>query len=89
MEKEIGIKRDNTFDVAKGLGIILMMLCHYVLDNNIIIYSFHMPMFFFISGYFHKPFVRLDNFKQYTINNIKRLLLPYVVTMVMLIMWGG
>lgn len=62
MEKE---KRDIFFDIAKGIGIILVVIGHCIPDastGNIsdtflksifrIIYSFHMPLFFFVAGIF-------------------------------------
>lgn len=42
-------------DLAKGIGIFLMTLGHSALvDRDVVawIYTFHMPLFFFISGYF-------------------------------------
>lgn len=53
------IKRDDLLDIAKGIGIMLVVLGHTLqrfytdFDHNIVfrmIYSFHMPLFFFISG---------------------------------------
>ena len=46
--------RNVTFDIMKGLGIICMILGHIPIGGitQQVIYSFHMPMFFFISGYF-------------------------------------
>lgn len=55
-------KRDKTIDILKGTAIILMVLGHVIqtiyapdnYDENLIfkfIYSFHMPLFIFISGY--------------------------------------
>ena len=46
-------KRVEYFDIAKGIGIILVILCHieYVpLDIRRYIVTFHMPVFFVISG---------------------------------------
>lgn len=47
------LKRDKTLDIAKGICIILMVIghsgCPAYLRN--FIYMFHMPCFFFISGY--------------------------------------
>ena len=40
-------------DVAKGIGILLVMLGHILPNNSflrMIIYSFHMPLFFILSG---------------------------------------
>ena len=40
-------------DKAKGIGIILVILGHTICPPNIKfwLYSFHMPLFFFLSGY--------------------------------------
>lgn len=54
-------ERQKFFDVAKGVGILLVIVGHmyddyfdyswfHILHN--IIYSFHMPLFFFVSGFF-------------------------------------
>ena len=45
------MKRDNILDVAKGIGIILVILAHITQSKvKTFIYIFHMPLFFFISG---------------------------------------
>lgn len=45
--------RINWLDFAKGIGIILVVLGHAILPTEyaIWIFSFHMPLFFFLSGY--------------------------------------
>lgn len=47
-------KRIREIDYAKGIGIMLVMLGHSItlMDNslNTFILSFHMPLFFFLSG---------------------------------------
>ena len=48
------------------------------LDSTLrdLIYSFHMPFFFFVSGFlFYKKY---HNYIDYTISNVKSLLIPYV-----------
>jgi len=52
--------RIKYIDIAKGIGILLVALAHA--DVSIIspylhqfIYAFHMPLFFFLSGYFFNP----------------------------------
>ncbi|MGN0524124.1 MAG: acyltransferase family protein [Eubacterium sp.] len=59
--EDVVAKRIEWIDIAKGIGIILVVTAHtqmpsYSLfdgNNNILrllIYSFHMPLFFFLSG---------------------------------------
>ena len=45
-------KRLDVLDVAKGLGILLVIYAHVNYNSKALtlIYSFHMPLFFFISG---------------------------------------
>ena len=55
MEKRIGY-----IDIAKGLGILIIVLAHNDLAGyhptlHKFIYSFHIPLFFFLSGMFFRP----------------------------------
>ena len=77
------LNKDNSrvgfLDVAKGLGIILVVFGHTFRGEElkIFIYSFHIPLFFFISGLF----VKNDpdrKFKDFLQAKFKSLLLPYV-----------
>lgn len=43
------IKRDQRLDIMKGIGILLVVFAH-VLHKSGIIYQFHMPLFFILSG---------------------------------------
>ena len=47
-------KRLDNLDVAKGIGILLVIFGHcqlgWIGSVHSLIYSFHMPLFFFISG---------------------------------------
>lgn len=87
----MGINRASRLqyiDSAKGIGIILVVIGHCIsrmgFGNNLnilkIIYSFHMPLFFFISGLTF----RYDcSFYKYFIKKIKRLLIPtYIFTII-------
>lgn len=50
--------RNQTLDIAKGIGILLVFLGHSVWAGGLAfgtIFSFHMPLFFFISGMLFKP----------------------------------
>lgn len=47
--------RNITYDNAKGISLILVILGHLLPFGNLpssIIYSIHMPLFFYISGIF-------------------------------------
>lgn len=74
-------KREKWCDIAKGIVIILMIIGH--MPNYIpsfvreLIYSFHMPFFFIISGYWFKK--EKYSLKDYTIEKIKHLLVPYLI----------
>ena len=53
-------KRVLYIDIAKGIGILLVVLAHNDLSGyhpylHRLIYAFHMPLFFFLSGIFFKP----------------------------------
>ena len=77
-------KRLDYIDIAKGIGIILMIIGHAPLKNKYItnfIFSFHMPLFFLISGYFFKPKEK----KQCIKDIFKRLIIPYIITCIAII----
>lgn len=73
-------ERIQFVDLAKFVGIFLMVLCHSGMQNllTVIIYAFHMPLFFFLSGYL---FDRNKNHDGLTIRFIKKrvyaILVPY------------
>ena len=50
------IKLDDSVSFAKGIGIMLMVLGHTFFSayGYAFIYMFHMPLFFFVSGYCFK-----------------------------------
>lgn len=65
------------FDIAKGIGIFLVIIGHVVLSSQRYIYSFHMPLFFLISGYFLSC---KDSLPNYVYKRTKQLMLPYLLT---------
>jgi polysaccharide biosynthesis protein PslL len=79
--------RNATIDIARGLGIILVVLGHNwtVLQERgelfRVIYSFHLPLFFFLSGLFLKDSARLWNFAW---SRADALLKPYFAVLVLL-----
>ena len=67
--------RDETFDVLKGIAIILMIVGHCKIGPlKAFIFSFHMPLFFFIAGYFFL----IRPLRKEIYLNIKRLIIPYI-----------
>lgn len=73
-------KKILNVDIMKGIAIILVMIGHsgmflFIKDKallNVIIYSFHMPLFFIVAGFFMKDKVDLKK-------TIKRLLIPFLI----------
>lgn len=72
------IVRENWVDIAKGIGIILVVMGHACcpMIPHGIIYSFHMPLFFFLSGLFICKQCKYE-FLLYLKKNFRSLLLPY------------
>ena len=75
-------KRVGYIDIARGIGILLVVLGHndfgYVSPFGYrLIYSFHMPLFFFLSGYFLNASVPFVDFLKKRFNS---LLKPYFFT---------
>ena len=72
-------KRNDSIDFLKGIAIFLVVLAHcWILDREIFffIYSFHMPLFFCISGYL---FSTRKKFKDFFISKVKTLIVPYIL----------
>lgn len=71
--------REPWVDIAKGIGIILVVVGHACCPElpHAIIYSFHMPLFFFLSGLFISRQCE-KGFSIYLKKNFKSLLLPYL-----------
>lgn len=77
VKENLSRKRDETFDILKGLGIILMIWVHgNTAQISHFAYTFHMPLFLFISGYFYK----YRNFKNELKLDIQRIIVPYIFT---------
>ena len=80
------VKRVGYVDIAKGIGIILVVMGHndFALISPFahkLIYSFHMPMFFFMSGMFFKPDLLFWSFIQ---QRFHRLLKPFFVMLLLI-----
>ena len=73
-------------DIAKGIAMICIILGH--LGNasiNRIVFTFHVPIFFFITGYFTNKKRDLNGFIK---NKAKTLLVPYIITSKVIIIIG-
>jgi fucose 4-O-acetylase-like acetyltransferase len=76
------------FDIAKAIGIILVVIGHYYpcsspewyVKLREWIYSFHMPLFLFASGYIYIAFKKEEKYIDFILKKIKRLMLPYLAT---------
>ncbi len=67
-------------DVWKGIGILLVVIAHVNYSQPLltIIYSFHMPLFFVMSGMLFKP-QSYENFVSFIKKKSRSLLCPYVL----------
>ncbi len=70
--------RIHYLDIAKGIGIYLVVLGHVTHSEWLwyYIWQFHMPLFFFISGLLYTP---KDSFRAFLIKRAKSLYIPYVI----------
>jgi polysaccharide biosynthesis protein PslL len=71
-------KREHWIDIAKGLGIILVVAGH---EGNPFTYHyffwFHMPLFIILSGYLFKHVTSKSELKALIYKRAKQLLIPY------------
>lgn len=80
------MQRLISFDIAKAICIILVVIGHYVPDNSPalyvgthdIIYTFHMPLFMFASGFIYMATKREMPYGQFLWKKVKRLMVPYL-----------
>jgi len=72
-------RRVGWIDLLKGYGIILVFLGHTTLINQYIdhyIFSFHMPLFFFLAGFFYKDSSTIK-FRDFVLEKTNTRLIPY------------
>lgn len=75
----MNMQYNNPVSFAKGIGIMLMVLGHTFFSTYgyAVIYMFHMPLFFFLSGYCFKE-SHLEDFRNYAKKRISRIYVPFV-----------
>ena len=84
------MQHNEDLDFLKGIGIVLVVLGHCfttALENNYysirilkdFIYTFHMPLFFIVSGYLQglRPY-SINKLRKFGAHQIRKLFLPYV-----------
>lgn len=76
-------ERNIEIDIMKGIAILCVMLGHTTWIPGWLgtfIYSFHMPLFFIISGYFAKTYNEYQGSGwDYMLKNVRQLVVPYIV----------
>lgn len=91
LDNRINIQHNEDLDFLKGVGICMVVLGHCITsaleaNNHIlhiikeIIYTFHMPIFFIVSGYIQglRPY-DIRRFKKFGFSQTRKYLLPYFV----------
>lgn len=74
--------RIKFIDVARGIAIILIILGHTIVHSSNcemiykFIYSFHVVLFFILSGYVFK---RNEKFYKFVVNKFMRIMIPYFI----------
>jgi len=66
--------REEWVDIARGIAMLLVVLGHMGVARTFI-YTFHMPVFFFISGYLYKK----RNGRSLLKYECKKIILPYLI----------
>jgi len=83
-------RRLKYIDIVKGVAILLMIYGHWDTTYSSVdirlIFSFHIPLFFIISGYFLKEETPCVNFLR---KRVRQLLSPYYITAVVTLMMTG
>lgn len=83
------VTRDVTFDIMKGIGILLVLVGHVYEWQSVrqFVYTFHMPMFFIVAGYFSKAYDEVPNWRTAVRGYARRLLPPFFLVAAMNIGW--
>ena len=87
------MKRILTLDIAKAICIILVVVGHYIPENSpdwyvltrAFIYSFHMPLFMFASGFIYMATRKDIGYGEFVQKKFRRLMIPYFTTSVIVI----
>lgn len=83
----MAVTRNDTIDIMKGIGITLVIIGH-MQDSFCLhkfIFSFHMPLFFILAGYFFSP---REGVKEGLVKDVRRLLVPYFSVILLLLIYS-
>ena len=90
----MNLERLKWVDCAKGIAIILVVMGHALtfFSPNLnlgvrIIYSFHMPLFFILTGIVSAYSYEKLKFKEFTIHKVKSLMVPYLIFAIPLLIY--
>ena len=82
-------KREHYIDIAKGIAMVLVIIGHCEFAPSQLkwwLYSFHMPLFFLLSGLVFNP-VKYKKFTQFLKAKAQSLLVPYFLMSLFLWVW--
>lgn len=70
-------------DIYKGIAILLIVLGHGILPERVygILFAFHLPLFFYLSGYTIEENLDRYKFDQFFIQKFYRIILPYFLAL--------
>ncbi len=82
-------QRLTYIDTAKGLGMLFVIFAHvnYTPQLLVPIYSFHMPLYFILSGMLFRR-ERYDSFPQFLKRRFQTLLIPYLILSLLSVAYG-
>jgi fucose 4-O-acetylase-like acetyltransferase len=83
LKKETINERINWVDQVKGITIFLVVYGHNFPFNEKYLYSFHMPLFIMIAGFFHPKVARQINVKK----RVTTILVPYFIWSLLLFLF--
>lgn len=79
-------QRVDYLDVARGIALICIILGHFQSDDiNHVVYTFDVPLFFIISGYFLSE---KSSIKQFVKRKFQTLIVPYLITSAIIVILG-
>lgn len=83
------MERDHYIDIAKGFAMVLVIIGHTACVPYYMkywLYSFHMPLFFLLSGLNFDP-DRYPTLKAFLLRKLQTLVLPYFTCSLLVWLW--